>query len=157
VTSTESVISKLPFTVLRRVRFGDCDPAGVVYTVRFSDYAVSAMDLFLSALLGGPYLDVLTGVQTPMKALAFVFSAPLRPNDEFDMVVTVRDLRTRTFDLVIAASLLDGTLAFEATVTPICISDGSERRSIAIPERLRNLLTHYQQRTGSGYATTLSD
>jgi acyl-CoA thioesterase FadM len=155
VTVTESVISTVPFTVRRRVRFGDCDPAGVVYTPRFSDYAVSAMDLFLSDLMDGPYLDRL-GVQTPLKALAFVFLAPLRPNDEFDMVVSVRELRTRTFDLAVVASI-GSRAVFEASITPICITSDGERRSIAIPEPLRTLLTQYQQKAGTSYASTLSD
>jgi len=154
VTSTETVICSSPFTIRRRVRFGDCDPAGVVYTVRFSDYVVSAMDLFLSELLGGPFLECLQGVQTPIKALNFVFLAPLRPNDDFDMIVSVREIRTRTFDLAIAAALPSGTPVFEALLTPICITTAADRRSLAIPERLRILLTHDQQRT-SDHATTL--
>jgi len=154
VFSTESVISVDPFAIRRRVRFGDCDPAGVVYTVRFSDYAVSAMDLFLSHLLGGPHLEQLPEVQTPIKALSFVFSAPLRPNDEFDMVVTVREIRTRTFDLAIAARLPSGTVAFEALLTPICITAGEDRRSLPIPARLQTLLAQSQERT-SAHATSL--
>ena len=154
MTSTESVISTNPVTVRRRVRFGDCDPAGVVYTVRFSDYVVSAMDLFLSELLGGPPLDQLENVHTPIKALSFVFADSLRPSEEFDMVVDVRDIRTRTFDLAITARRPSGEPVFEALVTPICVT-AAERRSVAIPDRLRTLLTHYQQRTGSAYASTL--
>ena len=156
MTSTESVISEEPFTIRRRVRFGDCDPAGVVYTVRFSDYVVSAMDLFLSALLGGPYLERLRNVQTPIKALNFVFLAPLRPNDEFDMTVSVRDIRTHTFDLAIAAALPSGAAIFEALVTPICITAGNERRSVAIPVQLRISLVRHQQRI-SEHAATLPD
>ena len=123
MTSTEWVVHSVPFTVRRRVRFGDCDPAGVVYTVRFSDYVVSVADLFMSDLLGGPFLEALG---------EFVFHAPLRPEDEFDMVVTVPEIRTRTFDLRVAASLLDGTPAFDATVTPICMLP-ADRRSVPIP------------------------
>jgi 4-hydroxybenzoyl-CoA thioesterase len=154
VTTTESVISRVPFIVRRRVRFGDCDPAGIVYTPRFADYAVSAMDLFLSDLMGGPYLESLPDLQTPIKALSFVFSAPLRPNDEFDMTVTVRELRTRTFDLAVVATHGSVT-AFEVAMTPICTNASGERRSIRIPETLRTLLTDYQRKAGSNDAPTL--
>ena len=155
MTSTEWVVHSVPFTVRRRVRFGDCDPAGVVYTVRFSDYVVSVADLFMSDLLGGPFLEALGEVDTPNKALAFVFHAPLRPEDEFDMLVTVPEIRTRTFDLHVAASLLDGTPAFDATVTPICMLP-ADRRSVPIPAKLRALLEHYQAQTGAANGTTLS-
>jgi acyl-CoA thioester hydrolase len=156
VTSTESVVRTEPFTVRRRVRFGDCDPASVVYTVRFSDYVVSAMDLFLSHLLEGPYLEHLGDVTTPMKALSFVFRAPLRPNDEFDMVVTVPEIRTRTVDLAVRASLPSGERVFDALVTPICITTTSDRRSVPIPDGLRSKLISYQQRT-KDHASSLSD
>ena len=156
MTTIESVIALDPFTVRRTVRFGDCDPAGVVYTVRFSDYVVSAMDLFLSALLGGPYLARLGDVQTPLKALQFVFRAPLRPDDMFDMIVSVRAIRRRTFDLAIAAQLPDGSPIFDATVTPMCVTVGGERRSVAIPEPLRSLLQHHHREEPS-HAATLSD
>ncbi len=154
MTSTETVIRTSPFTIRRRARFGDCDPAGVVYTVRFSDFVVSAMDLFLSELLGGPHIERLHGVQTPIKALKFVFLAPLRPNDDFDMIVSVREIRTRTFDLAIAAAMPSGQPVFEALLTPICMTAAGGRRSLAIPDQLRIPLTIYQQRT-SGYAATL--
>lgn len=153
MTYTEAVVSKQPFTVRRRVRFGDCDPAGVVYTVQFSEYVVSAMDLFLSGLLDGPYLKQLGNVQTPIKALSFVFLAPLRPNDEFDMVVTVREIRTHTFVLGIDGTLVSGTPVFECTLAPICIS--SARRSVAIPARLRAALTQYQHHAGVNNAASL--
>jgi 4-hydroxybenzoyl-CoA thioesterase len=149
VISTESVITIFPFTIRRHVRFGDCDPAGVVYTVRFSDYAVSAMDLFLSHILSGPNLEQIPDVQTPIKALSFVFSAPLRPNDEFDMAVTVREIRTRTFDLALVATLPSGTVAFEALLTPICVTTGGDRRSLPIPARLQTLLEQSQERTAA--------
>lgn len=40
MTSTEHVLSQLPFVVRRRVKWGECDPAGVVYTVTFSEYVI---------------------------------------------------------------------------------------------------------------------
>ena len=43
--SVEHVVSTHPFTVRRRIRWGDCDPAGVVYTGRFVEYLLGAVDL----------------------------------------------------------------------------------------------------------------
>jgi acyl-CoA thioester hydrolase len=44
--STEHVLRTLPFTVRRRVKWGECDPAKVVYTVTFSEYVISVAELF---------------------------------------------------------------------------------------------------------------
>lgn len=44
--ATEQVLSERPLVIRRRVKWGDCDPAGVVYTPMFSEYVISAAELF---------------------------------------------------------------------------------------------------------------
>jgi len=44
MVSTEHIISAIPLVIRRRVKFGDCDPAGVVYTVTFGEYVISAAE-----------------------------------------------------------------------------------------------------------------
>lgn len=150
---TEQVIATAPFTVRRRVRFGDCDPAGVAYTARFSEFVISAMDLFFQELLGAPFGTRFPGIDTPLKALSFAFHAPLRPNDDIEMVVTSGEVRTSTFQLLVAARLPEGTPAFDAILTPICIAP-DERRRVDIPPLLRTVLENHQ-RTGATHGTTL--
>jgi acyl-CoA thioester hydrolase len=144
--STEYVSSFAPFTVRRRVRFGECDPAGVVYTVRFSDYAVSAMELFLAELLQARRAQQaeIYGVDMPLKALRFTFSRALRCDDEFAMAVTIGDIRERTFDLNITARSDAGAELFEAVLSPICIHPSGERRSVLIPPAMRERFADYQ-------------
>ena len=147
MNSTEHVVSTSPFTIRRRVRFGECDPAGVVYTVRFSDYMLSAMELFLAEMLGGTQAERwrALGAGIRIKALRFVFLAPLRPDDIFDMVVRVADVRRSSFDLAVVASSQDGRPAFEATISPICVPLDGERRSVDIPAAFRERLVGYQE------------
>ena len=42
------------FVIRRRIRFGDCDPGGVIYTPRLSYLIVEAVLDFLASRLGGP-------------------------------------------------------------------------------------------------------
>ena len=49
---SEQMISTLPVVVRRRVKFGECDPAGVVYTPIFSEYTLSTYQWFLSGHAG---------------------------------------------------------------------------------------------------------
>jgi len=146
LNSTEHVTSTSPFTVRRRVRFGDCDPAGIFYTAMFAEYVLSAEDLFLSTLMGRPMSAFVEafGIGTPMKAISFVFSSVMRPDDEFELVVTVAEIRRSTFDLVMTANIA-GRLTFEATATPICVTVGGERKSAEIPAVLRERLEAYQR------------
>ena len=142
--STEYVAGTTPFIVRRRVKWGDCDPAGVVYTVTFGEYVLSAAELFYGHLFNGTPQRIKDahGFGTPTRALAFDFQASLWPDEEFDMRVTVEEVRTRTYTLRIAGSAR-GEPAFDARLTPICVARG-ERRAIAVPDSLRDALLSYQ-------------
>lgn len=144
MTSTEHVIGVTPFVVRRRVKWGDCDPAGVVYTVTFSEYVISAAELFYGRLLGGTpqRLKDEHGFGTPTRALAFDFQASLWPDEEFDMAVHVERIGERSYTLHIAASVR-GLPAFDARLTPVCVARG-ERRAIPIPPAMRDALLAYQ-------------
>ncbi len=76
-TATERVIGWAPLQVLRRARWGECDPAGVVYTVNFCEYVASAFELFMAELLGGPLQTMKKqhGFAVPARALTLDFLA----------------------------------------------------------------------------------
>ncbi|PTN43322.1 hypothetical protein DAI43_33635 [Achromobacter xylosoxidans] len=106
MTSTEYVLSETPFIVRRRVKWGDCDPAGVVYTVTFGEYVLSAAELFYGHLFNGTPQRIKDehGFGTPTRALSFDFQASLWPDEEFDMCVRVEEIRTRTYTLHVAGT-----------------------------------------------------
>jgi acyl-CoA thioesterase FadM len=145
VGSSEWLISERPFVVRRCVKWGECDPAGVVYTVNFSEYVISTANRFYAFLLLGAPVERAKdteGFGTPVKALSFVFNRSLRPDELFDMSVAVMDIRERSFDLAIEGTTMAGEGVFSATLSPICIAR-SERRSIAIPAAFRNCLMEF--------------
>ncbi len=144
--ATEQVIEKIPLRVRRRVKWGECDPAGVVYTGRFPDYVISAFELFMRQLLGGAFQNAedTHGFGTPCKALSIEFVSSLRPDQEFEMTVLVREMRNRTFDLDVNARHMDGKEAFRARITPITIKRGDRSAGIALPPILRESLERYR-------------
>jgi acyl-CoA thioesterase FadM len=135
---SEWLVSEHPFVVRRCVKWGECDPAGVVYTVNFSEYVIALANRFYAYLLGGSLESVKREHEfgTPVKALSFVFNQSLRPDELFDMQLTVTDVRERSFDLTVEAVDLSGASVFSAKLSPICVAR-PERRSIAIPPVLR--------------------
>ena len=143
---TEQVVALTPLRIRRRVKWGECDPAGVVYTVRFSDYVISAFELFMRHLLDGAFQGAKDehGFGTPAKALSLEFLASLRPDDEFEMTVLVADIRNRTFDLDIDGRDLDGKVLFRGRLTPITIKRGDRSRAIELPAMLRERLESYR-------------
>lgn len=146
-TPPEEVIGTRPLTVRRRVRWSDCDPAGVVHTARFGDYVLSAVDLFRAHLTGEAWHrdNHAAGFGTPAKALSLVFQSSLWPGDAFDIVVYVGDIRVRTLDLMMRARRADnGTPAFLARLTSICVSAADRRISMPWPEADRGRYEAYR-------------
>jgi 4-hydroxybenzoyl-CoA thioesterase len=142
-TATERVIGWAPLKVLRRVRWGECDPAGVVYTVNFCEFVSSAFELFMTELLGGPLQAIKKqhGFAVPARALTLDFLGALQPDDQFVMTVLVDEVRTRTFDLGVTGTC-SGRDIFKARLTPISVDPN--RTAIPIPELLRQQLNSYK-------------
>ena len=139
----EEIISKRPFVVRRAARWTECDPAGVVYSGNFAEYALSAMHLFRRYTFDAAWRDIREqdGVDLPAKAISLVFNGSLWPDDVFDMEVRVGDIRTRTFDFEIAAVRADdGSSVFAGTLGVICVTAADRRIAAPIPEALRRRL-----------------
>ncbi|WP_028221037.1 acyl-CoA thioesterase [Paraburkholderia oxyphila] len=142
--SSEVVVSDLPFTVRRTARWADCDPAGVVFAGRYTDYLLGAVMHFMRRIGYGTNGQAgrESGVGLPCKHMSLTFHASLYPEDVVDIRVEVGEIRTHTFDLIARACLLDGRLAFEGQFTPIAIRS-DVRESTSIPAALCEALQPY--------------
>lgn len=141
---TERLVSRRPIIVRRRVLWGECDPAQVVYTPRFSDYLGSAYAWFIRVELAKarPTLEA-GGLTAPAKAMALEFKRVLRPHDLFDMKIHVTDIRRRTFDIVIDARSPQGEAHFSGRLSPILVR-ASTMESVEIPVSVRGILESYR-------------
>lgn len=135
--ATEYVASLKPFVVRRRVRWSECDPAGVVFAGNFSLYLHHAVALFRG--------EVLDGFSAPAKAISMVFHRALWPDEEFDMTVYVSAVRNSTIEFRVIATTGRRERVFDGTVTAICIAK-QERKAARIPPRLRKLAEDYARR-----------
>lgn len=130
------------FTTKRRIRFGDCDPGGVIYTPRLGYFVVEAVLDFLSERLGGPAeRQILNmGVLPPARALSMEFLKPLDWDAEVEIQVGVLELRTHAITYSVVGKLVSGEEAFVARLTQVCISPET-RRPVHIPDALRRALS----------------
>lgn len=136
----EEVISKRPFVVRRVARWSECDPAGVVYSGNFAEFALSATHLFRRHAFEATWRDIRenAGVDLPAKALSLVFNGSLWPDDVFDMEVRVGEIRTRTFDFEIAAVRADDSSSvFTGKLAVICVTAANRRIAAPLPDGLR--------------------
>lgn len=142
--ATERLLSRAPVVVRRRVIWGECDPARVVYTPRFGDYLASAFGWFVRVVLDDLLqLEDGTSIGTPMKALALEFHRTLKVDDFFDMSVQVGDIRRRTFDVLITARSPAGDIHFTGRLSPILIK-GSTFEPVELTDAIRSALERYK-------------
>jgi acyl-CoA thioester hydrolase len=128
----------------RRVNWGECDPAGIVYTPRFAEYVAEAHLAFFEHVFAAPPYEVLGPLRMalPAKALAIEFKSSLRPNEWFDLQVVVGEIRTRTYTLDMTARDNSGAAPFVAKITLICL-DRTSNKGVPIPQFVRARLMEF--------------
>lgn len=140
----EALLSRRPVVVHKRVRWADCDPAGVVYTGKFSEYLLVAVGYFFDAISEGHYARWLQAqdVDTPCKGLDLTFHGALWPEDVFQMACHVGTIREHSYDLHVEATQEDGRRIFSGRFSPICIQRGVRARAPIPPAMLEALHAH---------------
>lgn len=134
---TEGLVSMQPLIMRRRVLWGECDPAGVVYTPRFSDYVVAGCDFWFRHVLkhlNRPH-PARKQIVFPMRAMSIEFTEMLEADDYFEMTVSLANLGRRSIALDISATS-QGVPAFAASTTQIAF-DQAQGKSVEIPQDLR--------------------
>lgn len=134
LVATEYVTSFAPFVVRRRVRWSECDPAGVVFAGNFSLYLHQVVALFRS--------EVLKGYSAPAKAISLVFHRALWPDEQFDMHVHIGTISRSTIEFRVTARTLKGEPVFDGAVTAISIAKAA-RKSVPLPPAKRRLAIAY--------------
>lgn len=138
----------IPFTVRRIVRWGECDPAGIVYTPRFLDYATEAVDDFVREVLGTTWYKLRRIDRGhPMVHASLDFYKPLAADDLFDLVVIVEHVGRSSIAYQVAGRNLDGELCFEAKMVGsiIQINGPADMKAIPIPDDIRGRLETYRK------------
>lgn len=125
----------------RVIQFGDCDPAGYVYTPRISYFVIGAVTEYLSSLLGEPAIRKMLnlGILPPAKALAIEFLFPMKWDDEIDIKVVVKNIGNSSFLFFVEAFNLKGQAVFTASLTQVCVSKETNK-PVEIPKELSSAL-----------------
>lgn len=129
----------MPFSTLINVRFGDCDPAGLVYYPVLFHYCHAAMEEFFAARCGTSYARLLAERRLgfPTVNVRAEFFVPIVYGDETEVEVWASDVgRTSvTFEYRLRRAS-DRTLCARATHVQVAM-DLEERRAVPVPEDLR--------------------
>ena len=124
------------FTVERRVRFADCDAAGIVFFPRYFEMLNGVVEDWFFEELGVSFreLHMNRGVSVPTAAIDARFIAPSRLEDELTAALTVTRLGGASCSLRHQIHAGD-QLRFEATQTLVFV--GSSLKPEPWPDELR--------------------
>ena len=131
---------KREFIVHRKVRFGDCDPGGILYTPRIGHFIVEAIIDFISACFGAPAERSMfeLGIAPPARAFSVEFLQPMVWDDELKIHVRLKEIRNSAFVFVLDG-FVEQDKVFSAEFTQVCV-DPKSMRPVSVPERMREVL-----------------
>ena len=129
----------MPFSTRITVRFGDCDPAGLVYYPVLLHYCHAAMEEFFAARCGLPYARLMSERRLgfPTVNARAEFFTPLVYGDEASIEVWVSRVgkSSATFEYRLRRAA-DGYLCASATLVQVSMNL-DERRAEPVPADLR--------------------
>ncbi len=148
---TPSYAGAYPFTVTRIVKWGDCDPAGIIYTPRVLDYAMEIVEAWYREVLGVPWLtlnrDMGLGAPTVRAELDFL-DAPY-PDQDIVMRLLVEDLGRSSITFRVTGRDPAEKEFFRAKLIS-CFISRPGFKSTAIPDALRERILAYQKACDGG-------
>ena len=136
------------------VRFGDCDPAGIVYFPRFFHLFHEAMETWFSAGLGLSYAGLILGRKLGFPAVHSEadFKVPCALGDSITVELRVARLGRSSIGLeyVVRGDTGDLRLTGASTCVVMDLDPASPdfRRAVAIPDELRARIERFMAAAG---------
>ena len=118
-----------------RVRYGECDPSGVVFNAHYFAYFDLALTELWRAAAGGYAAMMEEGVDLQVVEATARYKAPARFDDEIEVTIEVTNLGNTSM-LTRYAINRDGTLLVEGEIAYVFV-DATELTKIPVPERFR--------------------
>ena len=136
----------MPFSTRIKVRFGDADPAGLVYYPVIFHYFHIGLEEFFAARCGISYDKLIAEERLgfPTVKSEAEFFVPLIYGDEVDLEIFVSKLGTSSAVFEYRATRAqDGTLCARATQIQACMNMDT-RRAVPIPDKYREAFQRHE-------------
>lgn len=136
-----------PYVHHRIINWSDTDAAEIVYTVRFLDYVMEALEGWWRNVVGTDWfeMNVDRHIGMPVVNINVDFNAPLTPRHRLRLTVLVERAGRASVTFNILGDRDDGIRSFEAKLTA-CAVDNREQKSIGIPPEWRERIEDYLAR-----------
>jgi acyl-CoA thioesterase FadM len=143
------VLAELPATVWRTrlpVRFGSCDPAGIIYTPEYLNLFNGVVEDWYGGALGVSYHELVGKRRTGLgyAHVSVDFAKPSSMGDVLDVAVIVRSLGRTSVTFTVHA-FKDGVECVRSTFVTVTTSL-IDHKAIPLPDDLRRGLEAYRMR-----------
>lgn len=138
----------MSFSTSRKLRFGDCDPAGIAYFPSYLDLLVGVVEEFFEHI-GAPWPQLIgkSRIGVPTVSLTCAFKRPALHGSMLDFSLSVRGIGRTSLDLDHAITS-EGTALWTAEQRLVATSLDTHR-SCPWPEELRKALALHLQPSGA--------
>ena len=128
------------FTLLLRVRYGECDAQHVVFNARYGDYADIAMNEFFRAVVGGYDQLLAAGLDTQVVRLVTDFRSPARFDEVLAITVETTSVGNTSFVLGMqVAQYPSGRLVATTAATYVMVTAQAHQKVGAGPPEALHL------------------
>ena len=135
-----------PYSLTRTVKWGDCDPAGIVYTPKVLDYAMEILEAWYREVVGVSWLrlnrEMGMGAPTVRAELDFL-DAPY-PDQEIVTRLRVESLGRSSITIVVTGRDTGDRDIFRAKLISCFVSKPAFKPT-AIPGEFRDRIVAYQK------------
>ena len=128
------------FTLLLRVRYGECDAQHVVFNARYGDYADIAMNEYLRKLVGGYDRLLAAGMDTQVVRLSTDFRAPARFDEVLAITVETSSIGNTSFALTMQIYEHLSRRHVATMVATHVLVTAKTHRKMRVPDDIRALL-----------------
>ena len=135
----------VPINKIHRVPWGDCDPAGIIYTPRVLDYAIETFEVWNRDVLGTSWMklnhELSMGFPTVRTEIDFL-NAPVC-DDVIVLELNVDKLGASSLTSIVTGHNGDGKIYFHVKIIS-CLVDMPQMTSKQIPDEFRQRILAYQ-------------
>lgn len=141
---------RAPYIHRRVPGWSDTDAAQIVYTVRFVDYAMEAIEGWFRDVMQLDWYRMNTELDmgTPFVKIEMDIKSPLTPKDELESCVLVEEMGRSSLVFNVTGRRSDSQISFESKFVCSMVRK-STMRSISIPQNLRENVERYMSRCAS--------
>ncbi len=119
---------RTPFMMQERVRWGDCDPMGIIrYDAYTRFFELGESEMFRSLGIGYATFAERFGITLPRRVMHMEYPSPPRLDELLDLAVYISEVGGSSLRLNLDAYGEGGALRMEGYLVLVCVHDGPDR------------------------------